>query len=131
MAAVFAVAAVAKLADLRGSREAVADFGVPRRAARWIGLALPLVELCIAGALLTGAARWGALGAAVLLAVFADAMAWNLSRGRSPECHCLGQVRSAPASWRAVARNVVLAAVALAVFVLGPGASLGAPGSGT
>ncbi len=55
------------------------------------------------------------------------AIAWNLAHGRSPDCHCFGQLHSAPAGWRTVARNGALAAVAAFVVVVaredaGPGA---------
>ena len=36
----------------------------------------------------------------------------NLARGRTPECHCFGQLHSAPAGWKTLARNGVLAAIA-------------------
>src|ERR1700735_5519309 len=59
-----ALAAVTKLADLRGSREAVAGFGVPEALAAPLGTLLPLAELAVALALLPGAtARLGAPGA--------------------------------------------------------------------
>jgi uncharacterized membrane protein YphA (DoxX/SURF4 family) len=58
LAGVFAVAGVAKLADLPGSRRAVAAFGVPRHLADPLGLLLPLAELAVAALLLpTAAAR--------------------------------------------------------------------------
>jgi uncharacterized membrane protein YphA (DoxX/SURF4 family) len=42
LAGVFLVAALAKLADLAGSRQALRDFGVPARLATPLGLLLPL-----------------------------------------------------------------------------------------
>ena len=36
----------------------------------------------------------------------------NLARGRNPECHCFGQLHSAPAGWKTLARTGALAAVA-------------------
>jgi peroxiredoxin len=47
-----------------------------------------------------------------MLLVFAVAIAWNLARGRAPDCHCFGQLHSSPASLGTVARNLALAAVA-------------------
>ena len=110
---VFAVAGVAKLADRAGSRQAIADFGVPAPLAAPLGILLALAELAIAGALIpTASAWWAALGALALLLLFAAGININLARGRRPDCHCFGQLHSAPAGWRTLARNVGLAAVA-------------------
>src|SRR5436853_3833460 len=71
LCAVFLVAGLAKLADLKGSQQAVRDFGMPAVLARPFGLLLPLAELAVAVALLLPAtAWWGALGALVLLLLF-------------------------------------------------------------
>ena len=58
-------------------------------------------------------AIYGAVGALVLLAVFSIAIGVSLARGRAPDCHCFGQLHSAPASWKTLARNGVLAALAV------------------
>src|SRR5215831_1017894 len=120
LAAVFLVAGIAKLADLAGSRQALRDFGVPARLAMPFGLLLPLAELAVAVALLLPAtAWWGALGALALLLLFVVGIAFNLARGRHPECHCFGQLHSAPAGWPTLIRNLVLAAVAGVVVAFG------------
>jgi hypothetical protein len=62
-------------------------------------------------------ARWGALVALLLMAFFAAAIGVTLSQGRRPDCHCFGQLHSAPVGWSALARNVVLAAAAAWVAV--------------
>jgi thiol-disulfide isomerase/thioredoxin len=122
---VFAVAALTKLADLRGSRDAVAGFGVPERLAGPVGLLLPICELAVAVALLPATtARIGALGATLLLAMFAIAIARSMARGAAPECHCFGQLHSQPVGWRSLARNGALAAIALFV-VLASGRHVG------
>lgn len=65
---VFVVAGVSKLADREGSRQAVADFGVPAALAAPFALLLPLAELIVAAALVPAAsAWWGAFGALALL----------------------------------------------------------------
>jgi peroxiredoxin/uncharacterized membrane protein YphA (DoxX/SURF4 family) len=113
LAGVFVLAGASKLADRKGSREAVADFGVPAVLAAPLGLLLPVTELIVAGALIPAStAWWGALGALVLLLVFVVAITYNLARGRTPECRCFGQLHSAPAGWKTLARNGFLAAVA-------------------
>ena len=113
LAGIFAVAGVAKLADREGSRQAVVDFGVPTALAAPLGLLLPLAELAFAVTLLPAStAWWGALGALGLLSVFVVGISINLARGRTPECHCFGQLHSAPAGWKTLARNGALAVVA-------------------
>ena len=105
----FAVAGVAKLRDLAGSRQAVIGFGVPERLAGVVGVLVPAAELLVAGALVpTGSAPFGALGAAVLLIGFAAGIAVAMIRGVAPDCHCFGQLHSEPAGWRALVRNLVL-----------------------
>jgi hypothetical protein len=125
LAAVFTLAGVAKLSDLKGSRRAIVDFGVPSAIVAPLGLLLPLAELSVAATLLPAStAWWGALGALALLSVFVVGITYNLARGRKPECHCFGQLHSAPAGWKTLARNGVLAAIA--GFVLWAGYEGGA-----
>jgi peroxiredoxin len=121
LAGVFAAAGIAKLADLGGSRTALAAFGVPRSLATPLGTLLPLAELATAGLLVVGVAgdsgilRAGALSALVLLALFCAGIALSLLRGRAPDCHCFGQLHSAPASGRTLVRNGALLTLAALV----------------
>src|SRR5947207_14996389 len=117
---VFLIAGLAKLADLAGSRQALRDFGVPAALADPFGLLLPLAELAVAVALLLPAtAWWGAMGALALLLLFVGGIGYNLARGRHPDCHCFGQLHSAPAGWPTLIRNLVLATIAGLVVVFG------------
>ena len=113
LATVFAVAGAAKLADRSGSRRAITDFGLPSSLATPLGILLPLVELTLAAALIPAyTALWGAVGALALLLLFIAGISLNLAQGRKPDCHCFGQLHSAPAGWKTLARNGGLAAVA-------------------
>src|SRR3712207_6619604 len=113
LVAVFIAAGLAKLADQAGSRQALAGFGVPATLAAPLGLLLPLAELGVALALIPSAtAQWGGVGALGLLLLFIAGIAINLARGRSPDCHCFGQLHSAPVGSSTLLRNVALAAVA-------------------
>src|SRR5919202_5388545 len=117
LALVFVVAGAAKLADRAGSRQAIVDFGVPAWLAPPLGILLPLAELLVAGALIPTASAWGgALGALALLLLFVAGIGINLARGHKPDCHCFGQLHSAPAGWSTLVRNLLLAA--LAGFIL-------------
>ena len=134
LALVFVIAGVAKLADRAGSRQAIADFGAPISIVAPLGVFLPLAELAVAAALIPSiTAWWGALGALALLLLFAAGIGINLARGHRPDCHCFGQLHSAPAGWSTMARNGGLAAVAAFVLWQGyeePGPSgLSWPGS--
>ncbi len=126
LGAVLALAGAAKLADLDGSRRAVQEFGVPEQLAGPLGLLLPLAELAIAIALVpTASARAAGVAAAALFALFALVVSFALVRARRPDCGCFGRLRTAPVGHGTVARNAVLASVAGAVAVAGPGRSLG------
>lgn len=120
LAVVFLVSGLAKLVDQQGSRQAFVDFGLPRRLAGPLGYGLPLAELAVAVALLPTATAWyAAIGASALLVVFLLGMGVNLARGRRPDCHCFGQVHSAPIGPGSLVRNGVLLAVA--VFIVWEG----------
>ncbi|HLZ57725.1 MAG TPA: MauE/DoxX family redox-associated membrane protein [Ktedonosporobacter sp.] len=120
LALVFIVAGLAKLADLAGSQQALRNFGVPTRLAAPLGLLLPLVELVVAIALLPSAWAWfGAIEALALLLIFVAGISYNLARGRTPDCHCFGQLHSAPAGPSTLIRNLVLAALAGVVVGFG------------
>ncbi len=124
LAAVLAAAGVAKLADRAGARSAVTELGVPAALASPLALVLPLVELVIASMLVWDrSAVAGGVAAVVLLSVFTAAIALGVARGRRPECHCFGQLRSKPAGGAAIARNFVLGGLAAFVALAGPGAS--------
>src|ERR1700730_4781152 len=120
LAVVFVVAGLAKLADRAGSRKALLDFGVPAKFVAPFAVLLPLAELAVAVALLpTASAWWGAIGALALLLLFVAVIGYNLARGRTPDCHCFGQLHSTPAGWPTLIRNLVLAVVAAVILVLG------------
>jgi methylamine dehydrogenase accessory protein MauD len=113
LAAVFLIAAVGKLADRQGTRRALAEFGVPSRMAAPMVIVLPLVELAIAALLIAAAsARWGALAALGLLGLFIAGISISLAHGRKPDCHCFGQLHSAPIGRSTLVRNGFLAAAA-------------------
>ena len=120
LAAMFAVAGIAKAIDRAGGRDAVRTFGVPAALAGPIGLALPAIELALAAALLVDpVAALAAAAAALLLALFTVAVAIALARGRQPDCRCFGQLRPHRAGRGTVARDAALTAAAAAVAALG------------
>jgi hypothetical protein len=113
LSAVFLVAGLAKLADLSGSRQAMRGFGVPDKLADVFGLLLPLAEIAVAVTLVVPlTAWWGAVAALALLLIFVAGIGYNLAQGRTPDCHCFGQLHSSPAGWSTLIRNLVLAGIA-------------------
>lgn len=130
LAAVFAVSGISKLFDLSGSQAAMRSFGVPDRFTRAGGIALPIAELVIAVLLIPAtSARWGALLALSLLAVFIGGISYSLSRGRKFDCHCFGQLTTSEIGPSTLIRNAVLAVLAAFVIISGftnnnPGPSL-------
>ncbi|MEJ7786711.1 MAG: TlpA disulfide reductase family protein [Solirubrobacteraceae bacterium] len=126
LAAVFLAAGAGKLLDPAGSRRALGEFGVPARALGIAAVLLPLAEVLTAAALLpVQTAPWGALAALVLVLVFIAGIGRALARGEAPDCHCFGQIHSAPAGRGTLARNAVLAGLAGVVLWRGPGPSFG------
>jgi uncharacterized membrane protein YphA (DoxX/SURF4 family) len=121
LAVVFALAGSAKLADLGGSRRAVRGFGVPGALGGVVGTLLPLAELAVAVALaFSGSARLGAIAALVLIGGFVVGITAALVRREQPDCHCFGQLHSAPVGRGALARNLILAGIATGVVLGGP-----------
>lgn len=117
LALVFAAAGGGKLADREGARQDIVEFGLPPRLAAPLGLALPVIELVVAVALLAPvSARLGALAGLALLLIYIAGISINLALGRHPECRCFGKIFVSPIGWRALARNLIL--VALAAFVI-------------
>ena len=127
LAAIFGTAAIAKLSDRTGTRTAVVEFGAPARLATPLALAIPFAELATAGLLLPATtATAGAVLALWLLLLFSGAIALSIARGRAPDCHCFGQLHSAPASWKTLVRNGVLlgaTVIALVGSLAGPAPS--------
>jgi hypothetical protein len=124
---VFAVAAIAKLADQDGTRRAIEAFGVPPRLAPAGALALPIAELAIAAALLPAVtAPWGGLAAVALLLVFSVAIARSLRAGSAPDCNCFGGLTQTEVGRGTLLRNVLLAAGAGLVAVSAGGEALSA-----
>lgn len=120
LAVVFLVAGIGKLLDLKGSKSAMLGFGLPESLARPAAIALPIVELITAVLLIPkSTAWWGAILAFLLLAAFVAGIAYNMSKGRAPDCHCFGQIHSEPAGPRTLIRNGLLGAVALFIILFG------------
>jgi peroxiredoxin len=46
-------------------------------------------------------------------------ISYNLARGHTPDCHCFGQLHSAPIGWPTLARNGILVIIAAFVFLAG------------
>jgi len=113
LAVVFLLAGVSKLRDRQGSSKAFRDFGLPPGLARPLSSLLGPAEIVIAVALFPLAFAWYAACAAFgLLSVFIVGIGVNLARGRKPDCHCFGQLHSAPIGWQTLVRNGILGAAA-------------------
>jgi peroxiredoxin/uncharacterized membrane protein YphA (DoxX/SURF4 family) len=113
LAAVFLLAGASKLVDPLGFRKALRGFGLPPALARPMVVLLPLLELAVAAALVPARLAWyGARGALALLTAFMIAVGIAMIRGRKPDCHCFGQLHSAPVGWPTLVRNGVLAVLA-------------------
>lgn len=128
LAAVFVLAAATKVADRDGFRQAVREFNAPEWAVAPVAVLIPIWEFAAAILLLIQPTIMaGAVVALALLAVFCAGITYNLMQGRTPDCHCFGQVHSEPIGASTLYRNGVLAAMAIFVLLVGhtnPGADL-------
>ncbi len=112
LALLLATAAVHKLRDRTAFQATLAAYRLVPAALAPVVIG---VELGVAAALCVppfGAV--GVLAAAVLLLVYATAIGVNLVRGRDIDCGCAGPAARRPIGAGLVARNVLLAAAALA-----------------
>lgn len=97
LAAVFAIAGVAKLRQRAQLRQTLLAFAIPAALAPTIAAVLPLLELLLAATLLPPrTAPLAVLGALLLLAVFTAAIARSLQRGARPTCQCFGALSAEP-----------------------------------
>jgi hypothetical protein len=117
LALLFGAAARHKLRDVARFRATLADHRlVPPVLVTAASIAVIAAEVGVVTALVIPVApAAGPLGAALLAAVYAAALAANLLRGRRHlDCGCLGVAGRETISWWLVARNALLVAVALA-----------------
>jgi hypothetical protein len=120
LAALFAWAGAAKLADRPRTAATFRAFGVPRPG--WVGVGLPVVELGLAAALVV-LPRVGGAVAVALLAAFTAVLARAVRRGVEVGCACFGTARAEPVSSVEVARNLLWAgAGGVALFAPAPDA---------
>jgi hypothetical protein len=116
VAALFAVAAVHKLRDRVRFREVLRSYHLlPQRLVPPAAAIVIALELASALLILAAPTRpFGALLAATLLVGYATAMAINLGQGRVHlDCGCLGFGQRQAVRWWMVARNLLIAALAL------------------
>jgi uncharacterized membrane protein YphA (DoxX/SURF4 family) len=109
LAAVFAFAATAKLADWTGTRQAVTAFGGAEKWARKIAIMVISIELGVAVLLVfASSARYGGIVAAAMAFAMIAVVAIALARGKRPECHCFGRIYSRRIGWSTLVRLSVL-----------------------
>jgi hypothetical protein len=122
VACIFLTAAVGKLRHLTVFEGVLANYRLlPRWAIAPVHVLLPLAELAI-GVGIIAMPLFAAPAAALLLLVFAAAMAVNLRRGRSDiDCGCHQSVLRQRLRWTLVWRNAALAVLAL--LTVAPSAS--------
>jgi len=119
---------IAAIGKLRARHELPAQlraFGIPRALVHPVAIALPIVELAVAGTLIgwwdSAVPAWAAV---VLLALFTAGLVRAVARGAP--CPCFGAPSSSPASAASIVRNAVL----LALGVIATGTPRGAKVAG-
>lgn len=119
MSAVFLVSGTGKIWDLKGTRQALSDFGIPDSWTDGGAKLLPAGELLIGlGLLFDLTFRSCAFGAAILSLAFTLAIANLLRQGRRPPCHCFGAVHSAEVGPTTLIRAGLLFILSLAAYFL-------------
>jgi uncharacterized membrane protein YphA (DoxX/SURF4 family) len=118
LAGVLLTAGAAKLRKPLSFRVVLSQL-IPRPFVPAVGWAIPLVELAIGLALLSGfAVRTAALAAAALLILFELALIQMHRTGASMDCGCFGEVRESASPLSGVVRNIGLLALAALVAAL-------------
>lgn len=110
LAAVFALAAVAKLRDLPTTLEQFTALGLPRPGV--FTRIVPLAELSLVILLLIVPAA-GAIAALITLAFFTTFLVGRVRAGVQAPCACFGATIATPLSWVDIARNLGLMVLAL------------------
>lgn len=106
---VLVVAGVAKLAGGRQWAMQVSALGVDAR----LVAPVPWIEIVVGAVVATRLAHpLGPLAAVALLATFTVWLVVQLARGVAAPCACFGGIARRPMSWRDVARNLALLALA-------------------
>jgi uncharacterized membrane protein YphA (DoxX/SURF4 family) len=110
---IFLQAGVQKARHLAEFNGVVLNYRIlPRRLAPVVSALLPAVEIGVAVALFAGVTPWAEAAAAVLLGVFAWAMAVNVKRGRRDiDCGCFQSTLRQVIGWSTVVRNLGLIAL--------------------
>lgn len=120
----FLYASLGKIADPAGFAKAIDNYRlVPDAGLGLLAVVLPWVEALAGLLLILGVLSAGsALIVSVLSAVFAGAIASALVRGLDVSCGCFTlQAGQTAAGWGHVGLDLLLAALAVAVLVWGPG----------
>jgi uncharacterized membrane protein YphA (DoxX/SURF4 family) len=114
--ALFLVAALAKLGDLRAFAEQIHNFRLlPWGLENTSAIVLPWIELVAGLALVFGVrARSGGAVAAVLMAAFTAAVLIAMARGLDIECGCFGTGDATRVGLLKVLENAAMLALALA-----------------
>jgi len=118
---VFVFAAVPKIVDPHAFAIAITNYhAVPDVVARVTGAALPLLELLVGIALISGVhARGAAVLSAGMLIVFAVALTRALLLDINVDCGCFGSAARSEIGWDSVVRNIGLTALS-ALVALSP-----------
>lgn len=119
LAMVFLLSGSSKLIDRTGTAITLREFGIPPRYSGSVAGILPIAELATSALLVLPSTRmYGTVVALGLLLLFTTAIAHALSRGKSTNCRCFGQIRSRPIGWHTLGRNAGLIVVASGPLVL-------------
>lgn len=117
IAVVLVWSALAKWPEPDATRSAAALLRLPAALqTRWFARALPVAEVMLAVLLLVPVApiaRWAAVAAVALFAAYFVVIARAMTFSPRPRCGCFGRIGDHTVTWRTVARNALLLALAV------------------
>ncbi len=119
VAGIFIYSGFQKIGAPQNFADSIASFAIlPDSLINPVALSLPLFEVLLALAVVTGIQRRPALlGIVVLMAVFMVALGSAIARGIVIDCGCFGSEEpSVGAAWRALLRDIPVLAMALWLY---------------
>ena len=118
--ALFLVAGLGKITDLKGERNHLEDLGISKTLSPTLAVLLPIVELTIAFCFLFNVtAYFAATTALALLLIFTAFLGYQLAKGNSADCYCFGSIHSEPVSPKSLIRNLLFAIPAVFLIFQG------------
>jgi uncharacterized membrane protein YphA (DoxX/SURF4 family) len=116
---VFLASAVTKMMDREGTAVSMSRYPfLPSGFGRFIAYTFPYLELAVGAMLVLGLfTRYAAVASVAMYILFTGLITYDLTRGQNASCHCFGRLSSEKLTPVAVARNLMLLAMSVLIFL--------------